>query len=42
MNYLIADKWRNYAAPLPQITDELVALTNRVDRHIKKIGAVWN
>jgi type I restriction enzyme M protein len=30
-----------YATPLPQLTSELATLTNRVDEHLKKMGAVW-
>lgn len=30
-----------YATPLPQLTDEVVALAARVDGHLKKMGAVW-
>jgi type I restriction enzyme M protein len=30
-----------YAKPLPQLTDELVTLANRVDEHLKKMGARW-
>jgi type I restriction enzyme M protein len=30
-----------YATPLPQLTDEVVMLANRVDGHLKKMGAVW-
>jgi type I restriction enzyme M protein len=30
-----------YATPLPQLTDEVAALSNRVDEHLKKMGAVW-
>lgn len=30
-----------YAAPLPQLTDEVAALTSRVDEHLKKMGATW-
>jgi len=29
-----------YAAPLPQLTDEVAALAARVDEHLKKMGAV--
>ena len=31
-----------YAAPLPQITTEVETLAARVDRHLKKMGAVWD
>ena len=31
-----------YAAPLPQIVDEVETLSGRVDEHLKKMGAVWN
>jgi type I restriction enzyme M protein len=30
-----------YAVPLPQLTDEVAALASRVDKHLKKMGAVW-
>ena len=30
-----------YAAPLPQLTDEVATLAARVDEHLKKMGAVW-
>jgi type I restriction enzyme M protein len=30
-----------YAAPLPQLIDEVDALTARVDEHLKNMGAVW-
>ena len=30
-----------YATPLPQLTDDVTTLTNRVDEHLKKMGAVW-
>jgi type I restriction enzyme M protein len=30
-----------YAAPLPQLSDDVAGLTARVDRHLKKMGAVW-
>lgn len=30
-----------YATPLPQLTNEVVALAARVDGHLKKMGAVW-
>ncbi|WP_145136215.1 type I restriction-modification system subunit M [Roseomonas gilardii] len=30
-----------YAAPLPQLVDEVVALAGRVDAHLKKMGAAW-
>ncbi len=30
-----------YAIPLPQLTDEVTTLANRVDGHLKKMGAVW-
>lgn len=29
-----------YATPLPQLTKELATLANRVDGHLKKMGAV--
>jgi type I restriction enzyme M protein len=31
-----------YAAPLPQLTDEVAALAVRVAGHLKKMGAIWN
>lgn len=30
-----------YATPLPQITEEVEALSARVDEHLKAMGAVW-
>src|SRR5207248_11782329 len=30
-----------YATPLPRLTDEVAALADRVDGHLKKMGAVW-
>jgi type I restriction enzyme M protein len=30
-----------YAAPLPQLIDEVAMLTTRVEEHLKKMGAVW-
>jgi type I restriction enzyme M protein len=30
-----------YASPLPQIMDEVAALTSRVEEHLKKMGASW-
>jgi type I restriction enzyme M protein len=30
-----------YATPLPQLTEEVATLANRVDEHLKKMGAVW-
>jgi len=30
-----------YATPLPQLTDEVATLAARVDKHLKKMGAVW-
>lgn len=30
-----------YATPLPQLTDDISAFAARVDRHLKKMGAVW-
>ncbi len=30
-----------YATPLPQLTAEVATLANRVDEHLKKMGAVW-
>jgi type I restriction enzyme M protein len=31
-----------YATPLPQITTEVETLAARVEKHLKKMGAVWN
>jgi type I restriction enzyme M protein len=31
-----------YATTLPQLTEEVKALSARVDEHLKKMGAVWN
>jgi type I restriction enzyme M protein len=31
-----------YAAPLPHIADEIETLTTRVDKHLAKMGAVWD
>jgi type I restriction enzyme M protein len=31
-----------YATPLPLLTKELLALSARVDEHLKKMGAVWS
>jgi type I restriction enzyme M protein len=31
-----------YATPLPQLTEEVQALSARVDEQLKKMGAVWN
>jgi type I restriction enzyme M protein len=31
-----------YAAPLPQITNEVETLSARVDKHLAKMGAVWD
>lgn len=31
-----------YATPLPKLTTEVGALAARVDKHLKKMGAVWN
>lgn len=30
-----------YATPLPELTDEVAALTARVEGHLKKMGAIW-
>lgn len=30
-----------YATPLPQLVDEVAELSARVDKHLKKMGAVW-
>jgi type I restriction enzyme M protein len=30
-----------YSMPLPQLTDEVAMLANRVEEHLKKMGAVW-
>ena len=31
-----------YARPIPQLTAEVVTLSERVDSHLKKMGFVWN
>jgi len=31
-----------YATPLPQLTDEVAALSARVNEHLKRMGAVWS
>lgn len=31
-----------YAKPLPRLTDEVTALSARVDEHLKRMGAVWS
>jgi type I restriction enzyme M protein len=31
-----------YAEPLPQLVDEVEALSSRVDEHLKKMGVSWN
>jgi len=31
-----------YATPLPQLTEDVRTLAARVDKHLKKMGAVWN
>ena len=30
-----------YETPLPQLTDEVATLSDRVDEHLMKMGAVW-
>ncbi len=30
-----------YTTPLPQFTDGVATLAERVDEHLKKMGAVW-
>ena len=30
-----------YATPLPQLTGEVATLAARVDKHLKKMGAIW-
>jgi type I restriction enzyme M protein len=30
-----------YATPLPQLTDEVTTLVERVNGHLKRMGAVW-
>jgi type I restriction enzyme M protein len=30
-----------YAAPLPELTNEMAVLADRVDGYLKKMGAVW-
>ena len=31
-----------YATPLPRLTEEVDALSAKVDAHLKKMGFVWN
>lgn len=31
-----------YATPLPELVDEVAALSDRVDGHLRKMGASWN
>jgi type I restriction enzyme M protein len=31
-----------YESPLPNILEELLVLSAKVDEHLKKMGAVWN
>jgi type I restriction enzyme M protein len=31
-----------YATPLPQLTGEVAALAARVNKHLKRMGAIWN
>ena len=31
-----------YSTPLPQVIDEVEALSARVDAHLKEMGAVWD
>ena len=31
-----------YATPLPKLVDEVTDLSARVDKHLKRMGAVWN
>ncbi len=31
-----------YAIPLPQLSDKVVDLSKRVDKHLKSMGVVWN
>jgi len=31
-----------YVAPLPQLADEVEALSGRVEEHLKRMGVVWN
>ena len=31
-----------YAEPLPQLVDEVEALSSRVDEHLKRMGLLWN
>ena len=31
-----------YADPLPLLTTELATISDRVDEHLKKMGALWN
>ena len=30
-----------YATPLPQLTDEVAALSARVEHHLQKMGVAW-
>ena len=30
-----------YVVPLPQLTDDVAALTRRVEKHLRKMGATW-
>jgi type I restriction enzyme M protein len=30
-----------YAAPLPELTDEVATLAARVEEHLKRMGAAW-
>ena len=32
---------QRYAAPLPQLTDEVATLARRVEKHLRQMGAVW-
>jgi type I restriction enzyme M protein len=31
-----------YATPLPQLTQEVAALSAKVDQHLQRMGFVWN
>jgi type I restriction enzyme M protein len=37
----IRDLAERYATPLPQLTNQVAALAERVDKHLQKMGAVW-
>ncbi len=37
----ICELAERYATPLPQLVDEVVVLSTRVDEHLKRMGAAW-